>query len=213
MGTYTTNYNLFMPTVGETGWGTLVNGNFATIDSTMKGLDTRIDVIESVIHVDENQNATFPAKITATEFVGGVGNFSSTITNTLGVPFNAIGVKYAEGGGISYNTKSATDWVAIGSLTPPTSGYPQWLKITPPECKVTGNLRCNQNGYALGVRFVNSSGEVEYTFMHSNPSTSYYAQNFECILNPYDTYTVEFYTTVGSGYNAYLTVSGLSIQA
>ena len=40
MGTYTTNYNLFMPSVGEQGWGDLVNGNFTTIDTTMKGLDT-----------------------------------------------------------------------------------------------------------------------------------------------------------------------------
>ena len=46
MGTYTTNYNLFMPTVGETGWGDLVNGNFTTIDTTMKGLNTRITTIE-----------------------------------------------------------------------------------------------------------------------------------------------------------------------
>ena len=36
MGTYTTNKNLFMPTVGETGWGTLVNNNFSTIDTFLK---------------------------------------------------------------------------------------------------------------------------------------------------------------------------------
>ena len=81
MGTYTTNYNLFMPTVGETGWGEIVNGNFTTIDSAMKGLDTRIDVIESVIHVDENQNVTFPANITAL----------SLTTNTLNLPVGTTG--------------------------------------------------------------------------------------------------------------------------
>ena len=77
MGTYTTNYNLFMPSVGEQGWGDLVNGNFSTIDATMKGLDTRIGAVEplSIIYVDENHNVTFPGKIVATEFVGGVGNF------------------------------------------------------------------------------------------------------------------------------------------
>ena len=36
MGTYTTNKNLFMPTVGEQGWGTLVNNNFSTIDNFLK---------------------------------------------------------------------------------------------------------------------------------------------------------------------------------
>ena len=49
MGTYTTNYNLFMPTVGEQGWGELVNGNFSTIDTTMKGLNTRMGTAESNI--------------------------------------------------------------------------------------------------------------------------------------------------------------------
>ena len=47
MGTYTTNYNLFMPTVGEQGWGELVNGNFATIDTNMVGLDGRIGTLET----------------------------------------------------------------------------------------------------------------------------------------------------------------------
>ena len=36
MGTYTTNKNLYMPTVGEQGWGTLVNNNFSTIDNFLK---------------------------------------------------------------------------------------------------------------------------------------------------------------------------------
>ena len=58
MGTYTTNYNLFMPTVGETGWGDLVNGNFATIDTTMKGLDTRIETLENVNTVNYGQRVT-----------------------------------------------------------------------------------------------------------------------------------------------------------
>ena len=49
MGTYTTNYNLFMPTVGEQGWGELVNGNFATIDTTMSGLNTRMGMAETNI--------------------------------------------------------------------------------------------------------------------------------------------------------------------
>ena len=49
MGTYTTNYNLYMPTVGEQGWGDLVNGNFSTIDTTMKSLSNRIESLETNI--------------------------------------------------------------------------------------------------------------------------------------------------------------------
>lgn len=47
MGTYTTNYNLFLPTIGEQGWGDLVNGNFTTIDNTMSRLNTRIGTLET----------------------------------------------------------------------------------------------------------------------------------------------------------------------
>lgn len=70
-----------MPSVGEQGWGELVNGNFTTIDTTMKGLDTRVGTLEtegdvlaakvtaleplSIIHVDENHNVTFPADVEA----------------------------------------------------------------------------------------------------------------------------------------------------
>ena len=35
MGTYTTNLNLYKPTVGEQGWGTLVNENFDKIDAAL----------------------------------------------------------------------------------------------------------------------------------------------------------------------------------
>ena len=35
MGTYTIKYNLYMPTVGEQGWGTLVNENFDKIDAAL----------------------------------------------------------------------------------------------------------------------------------------------------------------------------------
>ena len=49
MGTYTANYQLYMPTVGENGWGTLINGNFETIDSTMGNLNTRLTTAESKI--------------------------------------------------------------------------------------------------------------------------------------------------------------------
>ena len=49
MGTYTANYNLYMPSIGEQGWGDLMNGNLTTIDTTMKGLNTRMGTAESNI--------------------------------------------------------------------------------------------------------------------------------------------------------------------
>ena len=80
MGTYTTNYQLFMPTVGETGWGTLVNGNFTTIDTTMKRLDTRITAVEN--EVNGNLSCT---SVTAT-----TGTFAGAVT---GATFNGVVIK------------------------------------------------------------------------------------------------------------------------
>ena len=71
MGTYTTNYNLFMPSVGEQGWGELVNGNFTTIDTTMKGFD---DVLSKMTW--DGDNVTFPGSVTAT------GGFNKTTRTT-----------------------------------------------------------------------------------------------------------------------------------
>ena len=81
MGTYTTNYNLFMPSVGEQGWGELVNGNFTTIDITMKNLsnratalenadtafNTRIATCETDINTCENNISSHNTRITALE--------------------------------------------------------------------------------------------------------------------------------------------------
>ena len=75
MGTYTTNYQLYIPTVGEQGWGTLVNGNFTTIDTTMKGLDTRLTTVENEIN----------------------GNLSCTSVTTSGT-ITSMGVINANGG-------------------------------------------------------------------------------------------------------------------
>ena len=38
MGTYTTNLDLYKPSVGEQGWGTLVNENFDKIDAYIPGV-------------------------------------------------------------------------------------------------------------------------------------------------------------------------------
>ena len=79
MGTYTTNYNLFMPTVGEQGWGELVNGNFTTIDTTMKGLNTRIGTLEAETDAVEERVTTLEKTIPEE----GVVNADSIVVNSL----------------------------------------------------------------------------------------------------------------------------------
>ena len=98
MGTYTTNYNLFMPTVGEQGWGTLVNGNFTTIDTTMKSLSNRITAVENEVNgnmsctsITTSGTVTSTGKITGN---GGVGTTSLTTSSTI----TSTGLITANGG-------------------------------------------------------------------------------------------------------------------
>lgn len=141
MGTYTTNYNLFMPSIGEQGWGTLVNGNFSTIDTTMKGLNTRIGTLEteadnieervaaleplSIIQVDSNKNVTFPGSVTAGNYTGVPTKYNYIVTPTgstftiypsLGISLPLMCVPF---GSTISGTVSATtaggDWVSNGA--------------------------------------------------------------------------------------------------
>lgn len=92
MGTYTTNYNLYMPTVGEQSWGTLVNGNFSTIDTTMQSLSNRITAVENEVNGALScTSVTTSGKVTAN---GGVGTTSLTTSSTI----TSTGLITANGG-------------------------------------------------------------------------------------------------------------------
>ena len=92
MGTYTTNYNLFMPTVGETGWGELVNSNFSTIDTTLKGLSNRITAVENEVNGALScTSVTTSGKVTAN---GGLSSTTGTFSGAVtGKTFNGIVLK------------------------------------------------------------------------------------------------------------------------
>ena len=82
MGTYTTNYQLYTPTIGETGWGTLVNGNFTTIDTTMKSLSNRIAAVENEVNGALScTSVTTSGKITGNGGIAGTtGTFSGVVS-------------------------------------------------------------------------------------------------------------------------------------
>lgn len=82
MGTYTTNYQLYMPTIGETGWGTLVNTNFSTIDSTMKSLSNRITAVENEVNGALScTSVTTSGKVTGNGGIAGTtGTFSGLVS-------------------------------------------------------------------------------------------------------------------------------------
>ena len=90
MGTYTTNKNLFMPTVGEQGWGTLVNSNFETIDNFLKPITVSGSTYTftgnqtggtiTATKITNSGTLTNTGKITAN---GGVGTTSLTTSSTI----------------------------------------------------------------------------------------------------------------------------------
>ena len=114
MGTYTTNYNLFMPTVGEQGWGDLVNGNFSTIDNTMKGLSNNIGTLETETDAIEERVTTSEEKITVLE----AGKFES-ITADLSPCFNLN----SESNVISFLKVSFSQTLASGRHSTSTSTH------------------------------------------------------------------------------------------
>ena len=67
MGTYTTNYQLYMPTVGEQGWGELVNENCQKIDAVLNGLDTRVGTLEAETVTLDERATTSEERIAALE--------------------------------------------------------------------------------------------------------------------------------------------------
>ena len=91
MGTYTTNYQLYMPTVGETGWGTLVNGNFTTIDTTIKGLNTRLTAVENEVNGALScTSVTTSGKVTGNGgIVGSTGTFSGLVSGK-NIPYGIL---------------------------------------------------------------------------------------------------------------------------
>ena len=99
MGTYTTNYNLFLPSIGEQGWGDLVNGNFTTMDTTMKRLDTRVGTLETEMDTVEERVTISEEKITVLE----AGKFES-ITADLSPCFDVITDTTNEIGSIRFVT-------------------------------------------------------------------------------------------------------------
>ena len=86
-----------MPSIGEQGWGTLINGNFTTIDATMKSFD---DVLSKMTW--DGDNVTFPGNITALS--GGIGTH---YTVTQGD--KPISLRYTSYGNVPHHFDLITD--------------------------------------------------------------------------------------------------------
>lgn len=67
MGTYTANYQLYMPSIGEQGWGELINENYQTIDTTMKSFSNRIGTLETETDAVAQRVGTLEGKVSTIE--------------------------------------------------------------------------------------------------------------------------------------------------
>ena len=130
MGTYTTNYNLFMPTVGEQGWGELVNGNFTTIDTTMKSLSNRIETLENVNTVSYGQHVTITddgsnRTISSVSMWETITNWSLCLFNGVATNSTISGtvyLKFKSDIGASYKVMSISNTGSITLLVNTQSG-------------------------------------------------------------------------------------------
>ena len=116
MGTYSTNKNLFMPSVGETGWGTLVNNNFSTIDTFLKPITVSGSTYTFTGNHVGNQSG---GSISATS----ISN-SGTLTNTGKITANGG----LAGGAISGTTGTFSGNITSDNLTPYGIKYKLLLK-------------------------------------------------------------------------------------
>lgn len=155
MGTYTANYNLFLPSIGEQGWGTLVNGNFTTIDTTVKNLSNHIETLETetdarlaVLEAGEFDT------VTANNFVGGVGNFDS-ITCNDGLTFNKTTT-------VRFNSNATMEWATYAILLPLIEGN-----------IYTGSIQVFSNTGATTIYSSDKDGNVTSQRIEGNTTLTY----------------------------------------
>ena len=195
MGTYTNNYNLFLPTVGEQGWGELVNGNFTTIDTTMKSLDTRLTAVENEVDGALScTSVTTSGKVTAN---GGVETTSLTTSGTI----TSTGLITANGGVKGNVTGSATSLNKTVTVSPSTTKLTQQhtynknsgaITVCPyvPGVLYNGSVkgRCANKSYPSKMYVLSSSNSWSIVNINSESDNSYSFTNVKCITVSFATY-------------------------
>ena len=163
MGTYTTNYQLYMPTIGETGWGTLVNENYQTIDSTMKGLSNRITAVENEVNgnlscttVTTSGKVTANGGISTKALTGTTGTFSGAVT---GASFNNVILKT---GVLTVTPTSGTFYIPGHNESYDSEIYHGSLTVLPlqPNIAYTGSVKFRNNFTSDRVLVYYNSNQV-----------------------------------------------------
>ena len=192
MGTYTTNLNLYKPSVGEQGWGTLVNENFDKIDAYIPGVVQLFAGSSApsgwlICNGQAVSRTTYAAlfAVIGTTYGAGDGSTTFNIPNLVNKTVrgsNSLG----KTGGADTVTLSTAQMPAHshggGSLSAASAGahthrvYHQWNGSS-----YTG-LQCNSVGSNASVA-TSSAGEHTHTISGTTGSTG--SGSAVTITNPY----------------------------
>ena len=192
MGTYTTNYNLFMPSIGEQGWGELVNNNFTILDTTLKGLDTRIETLETEMDAVEERVTTmeageFEGNVSATLFSGNLnGSILSTATIVSSEPYINFNVtvltmpSFTASGGASYTIAAIPSNVILpwGTYT-----------VNRPKVSVTYTVTFRQNTGSVTIGFTYNGTKVFEKYFTSSSKTGTFTIEVDTSQNNTLSYT------------------------
>ena len=162
MGTYTTNYNLFMPSIGEQGWGEIVNNNFSTIDTTMGGLDAKVGTLETEMDAVETRVTTLEAGEFESINCAGTVTANDMKINLIKVPVMTSGIlviyseTYAPLTGTvpdsfgSYNSYATSTALAAGYLVKTVRKSPFFIVDEPQEQTIIISLTKNHANSVYG---------------------------------------------------------------
>ena len=206
MGTYTTNYQLYIPTIGEQGWGELVNGNFETIDTTMAGLNVRNGALETetdaikervtVLEAGEFETVNVAGTIVADSVTANKLSGISTLTPT-GITLYTP-KKFSSGKQASNTTLTYTIPAYVSNIRLP---YDEMEYTLSTVCGVTNYE--NMKSYTVTTVTDTNTNDVLYTKSLSATGHSYQSNSdsVTIIVNPYHTTTMVIkFTTSAGGY-------------
>lgn len=194
MGTYTANYNLYMPTIGEQGWGELINGNYQTIDTTMKSLSNRLTTCESTdvayntritaLESGEFETINCAGSIVATELCGKrVGVATTTQPNSWNPEFAlSKGFSFIHNTGYG-NPQTYSENISLSSCV-------YWDKVENPAELVTYTIQYNPGwttAFYMSNIIVNITdvftGEVTTKTFSGGTSTTTYTMSAPMLAN------------------------------
>ena len=159
MGTYTTNLNLYKPTVGENGWGTLVNENF-----------DKIDVASAVTGVVQlYAGSTAPSGWL-------ICNGQAVSRTTYAALFAVIGTTYGVGdGSTTFNVPNLVNKTVRGSNSLGKTGGADTVTLStanmPAHTHGGGSLAADSNGAHTHTYALSKSSAVSKTQLN----TGFYA--------------------------------------